>query len=224
MDLTRASSRPYFTDTAIELLQRGQDTEDAEELSCIVYELQHRKKVSPESKIEILNKMFEEFKRWPKSPTDDTHKESISEPHISDYINKKRQQAIGSNGFDWQVLGLLKASGYSVGMSSGVKVSKRRDILDYILLDDDLSEITDLTYKAEWGATASAQRLKKMVDSLVMFAKNAKKQEKNYALAIKNWEEDLSYIYDTHSHTLENLDDGAYILYSITSIGELISE
>jgi hypothetical protein len=71
---------------------------------------------------------------------------------------------------------------------------------------------------------ASEQRLKKMVDSLVMFAKNAKKQEKNYALAIKNWEEDLSYIYDTHSHTLENLDDGAYILYSITSIEELISE
>ena len=222
MDLTKASNRPYFTDTAIKLLQRGQDTEDAEELGCIVYELQHRKKVSTDSKVEILNKMFDALKNWAKSPTDKDHDKH--KPRVFDYIKKRRQQAIGSNGFDWRDLGLLRASGYSVGMSSDIKVGKRREILDYIFLNDDLSDIADLTYKAEWGAMASEQRLKKMVDSLVMFATNAKRQEKNYALAIKNWEEDLNYIYDTHSHTLENLDDGAYILYSINSIGELISE
>ena len=221
MDLKRASNRPYSRDTAIELLQRGQDTDNTEELSCIVYELQHRKKVSPDSKIEILNKMFEGIKRWSTSPTDE--KDDKLEPRISDYIRTRRQQAIGFHGQDWRVLGLLRASGYSVGMSSDIKVYKRREILDYIFLNDDLSDIADLEYKAEWGAMASEQRLKKMVDSLVMFATNAKRQEKNYALAIKNWEEDLKYIYDTHSHTLKNLDYSDSILYSITSIKELIS-
>ena len=218
MDLTRASSRPYFTDTAIELLQRGQDTEDAEELSCIVYELQHRKKVSPDSKIEILNKMFEGLKNWSKSPTDKKH-----EPRVSDYIKTRRQQAIGSHGFDWRDLGLLRASGYSVGMSSDIKVGKRREILDYIFLNDDLSDIADLTYKAEWGAMASEQRLKKMVDSLVMFAKNAKKQERNYDLAIKSWEEDLMYIEYTHGAALGSLDDH-YIEEAIYFIAKLSSE
>ena len=218
MDLTRASNRPYFTDTAIDLLQRGQDTEDAEELSCIVYELQHRKKISPDSKIEILNKMFEEFKKWSKSPTDKKH-----EPRVSDYIKTRRQHAIGSHGFDWRDLGLLRASGYSVGISSDIKADKRREILDYILLHDDLSDITDLTYKAEWGRANTELRLKKMVDSLVMFAKNAKKQERNYDLAIKSWEEDLMYIEYTHGAALGSLDDH-YIEEAIYSITKLSSE
>jgi hypothetical protein len=221
MDLTRASSRPYFTDTAIDLLQRGQDTEDAEELSCIVYELQHRKKVSPDSKIEILNKMFEELKNWAKSPTDKDH--DNHGPGVSDYIKTRRQQAIDSHGFDWRDIGLLRASGYSVGISSDIKAGKRRDILDYILLHDDLSDITDLTYKAEWGRANTELRLKKMVDSLVMFAKNAKKQERNYDLAIKSWEEDLRYIEYTHGAALGSLDDH-YIGEAIYSITKLSSE
>ena len=221
MDLTRASNRPYFTDTAIKLLQRGQDTEDAEELGCIVYELQHRKKISPDSKVEILDKMFEALKRWSKSPADEEHDKH--EPRVSDYIKTRRQQAIGSNGFDWRDLGLLRASGYSVGMSSDIKVGKRRAILDYIFLNDDLSDIADLTYKAEWGAMASEQRLKKMVDSLVMFATNAKRQEKNYDLAIKSWEEDLVYIEYTHGAALGSLDDH-HIEKAIYSITKLSSE
>ena len=110
-----------------------------------------------------------------------------------------------------------------MGISSDIKAGKRRDILDYILLHDDLSDITDLTYKTEWGRANTELRLKKMVDSLVMFAKNAKKQERNYDLAIKSWEEDLRYIEYTHGTALGSLDDH-YIEGAIYSIAKLSSE
>lgn len=73
------------------------------------------------------------------------------------------------------------------------------------------------------SAVLTELRLKKMVDSLVMFAKNAKKQERNYDLAIKNWEEDLKYIEYTHGAALGSLDDH-YIQEAIYSIVKLSSE
>ena len=73
------------------------------------------------------------------------------------------------------------------------------------------------------GQANTELRLKKMVDSLVMFAKNAKKQERNYDLAIKSWEEDLVYIEYTHDAALGSLDDH-HIEEAIYSITKLSSE
>ena len=139
----------------------------------------------------------------------------IIKPSIATDIKNSRKQAIGSFGFNWEETGLLSTSGYSVGVSSEIKSFKRRQILDYIFLEDDLSDITNQNYKASWGQANTKKRLKKIVDSLVMFAKNAKRQSANYAIAIQSWEEDLQYIEATHLKKWDSLDKA--ILQDITN-------
>ena len=63
----------------------------------------------------------------------------IIKPSIATDIKNSRKQAIGSFGFNWEQTGLLSTSGYSVGVSSEIKSFKRRQILDYIFLEDDFS-------------------------------------------------------------------------------------
>jgi hypothetical protein len=262
MNLTKAYSRPYIRVTAVELLQSGKDIEDLEELNCIIFELQYRKAVLPDSKVNILTKIAKKIATH-SQVNDATIKELLAEnnalkkevgdltdsiinldiqvvvlehliekcdcpdlkvennpppiikPSIATDIKKSRKQAIGSFGFNWEETGLLGTSGYSVGVSSEIKSFKRREILDYIFLEDDLSDITNQDYKASWGQANTKKRLKKIVDSLVMFARNAKRQSANYAIAIQSWEEDLQYLEATHLKKWDSLDKA--ILQDITN-------
>ena len=65
------------------------------------------------------------------------------------------------------------------------------------------------------GTSEHEKAFKKIVDSLVMFAKNAKRQSANYAIAIQSWEEDLQYIEATHLKKWDTLDKA--ILLDITN-------
>lgn len=92
---------------------------------------------------------------------------------------------------------MLKHCGYKVG-ASGLPESQRRQILDSIFLHS-LSFIDDITYLSEWGEPNTDQRLKKLVESIVAFTRNAKRRNGNsFSKAIQDWEADLAYLKRTY--------------------------
>jgi hypothetical protein len=51
----------------------------------------------------------------------------------------------------------------------------------------------------EWGELQTAQRLRKLADTLAAFTRNAKRQAAvSYAAAIDDWEADLIFLYDRY--------------------------
>ncbi|MGE5563622.1 MAG: hypothetical protein ACM3ZV_10005 [Bacillota bacterium] len=99
---------------------------------------------------------------------------------------------------DWHVIGMLSYLGYRVGAAQGEKPGVRHQILD-TCFSCDLPPINGPAYLAEWGAPATASRLKKLAHELASFIRNAKrKRSANLSVAIDDWEEDLSYLYETY--------------------------
>lgn len=96
---------------------------------------------------------------------------------------------------NWPQEGMLKYKGYSVGSSSNVTRWKRQIILREVY-ENQLPNVMDSDYMAQWGRPQSAKRLKKMAESLAAFAKNAKRKRSqgNFDVAIADWEEDLAWL------------------------------
>lgn len=96
----------------------------------------------------------------------------------------------------WRKEGILSLSGYRVGRARGRPANIRQKILNTILLYDDLSDVPERAYAAEWGRPASRQRYKKMHDSIRAFLNNARKRHglKDMGTAIKDWESDIIYM------------------------------
>lgn len=95
--------------------------------------------------------------------------------------------------------GLLSYVGYHVG-KSGLDEKSRRRILDEVMSAElcPASE-RDTHYIDQWGKPSSADRLRKMANCLATFASNRKKTpEKNYSVAIAEWESDLEYLKSTY--------------------------
>ncbi|MBE9212911.1 WYL domain-containing protein [Plectonema cf. radiosum LEGE 06105] len=90
--------------------------------------------------------------------------------------------------------GLLKHYGYKVGMS-GLSQRERWEILDTVFLQPLLINIDNVAYLKEWGEPKSARRLKKIVDSIATFTRNAKRRnQSSFSKAIEDWETDLTYL------------------------------
>lgn len=94
--------------------------------------------------------------------------------------------------------GILRHCGYKVGLN-GLGENQRRQVLDRIYLYP-LPFINDDTYIKDWGEPATEVRLKKLLDSINTFVRNAKRRndKENYRKAIKDWEEDLNYLKTTY--------------------------
>lgn len=89
--------------------------------------------------------------------------------------------------------GLLKFMGYAVGQKGAYR-SRRRQVLDYVF-NERIPRVHSDGYMEEWGKPKSAERLKKLANSLASFARNAKrKRGSDMAHAIMDWEEDLLYL------------------------------
>jgi hypothetical protein len=114
-------------------------------------------------------------------------------------VKRARMQAKRMSAKSWRELGILSASGYRVGATQGVREDIRRRLLNSLFLDDDLSDIDDVDYSAEWGNARTGDRLKKLVDSLTSFTKNAKRKERaDMRQAISEWVADLQYLKATY--------------------------
>ncbi|BAZ16656.1 hypothetical protein NIES4071_85340 [Calothrix sp. NIES-4071] len=94
--------------------------------------------------------------------------------------------------------GILGYYGYRVGLN-GLEENQRRQILDRIFLYP-LPSINDAAYIKDWGEPVTKVRLKKMLDSIATFVKNAKRRndKENYRKAIQDWEADLEYLKITY--------------------------
>src|SRR5690554_2965423 len=77
---------------------------------------------------------------------------------------------------DWREVGILSLSGYRVGKTRGRKKQVRHAILNTVVLDDDLSDIPDREYAAQWGCPGTMRRYKKVHDSLNAFLANGRKR------------------------------------------------
>ena len=90
---------------------------------------------------------------------------------------------------------MLKYKGYSVGSFSNITSWERQVILREVY-EEQLPNLVDSGYMVQWGSPQSAQRLKKMAESIASFTRSAKRKRSqgNFDVAIADWEEDLAWL------------------------------
>ncbi len=197
--------RPYLQNDQTDLLKHYLDgPDDLHNLLDIAYELQFRKCIAGEKKAEVLDKLIDTYEHRIKILDIllqtflkvESNRHNKPDDDIFDTAIKKSRHASHSlSNLSWRKLGLLKASGYTVGLSSNVPAEMRKQILNHIFLIDDLSDIDDREYAAEWGHPKTGTRLKKLADSIASFAKNSKrKNNPSLNTAIQEWDNDLSHL------------------------------
>lgn len=95
------------------------------------------------------------------------------------------------DGIEWPQEGLLSFLGYHVGQN-GVRADDRRAILDSTYKGS-LPNVNSAEYMASWEAPGSADRLRKLAESLAAFCRNQKRRDPS-AVAVREWEADLEYL------------------------------
>jgi hypothetical protein len=96
---------------------------------------------------------------------------------------------------NWRAESPLHALGYCVGRN-GLPATERRAILRAAFMEQ-LPQVGDIQYMAEWGNPNTAERLKKMANTLASNCRNQKKKENRSEEAIRDWESDLAWLRDT---------------------------
>jgi hypothetical protein len=121
-------------------------------------------------------------------------------PNPAEYFRWPGTNAPGGNGRlrgdGWEMEGVLKFMGYSVGQTAGISSTYRRRILTHVF-EGPLPPVFEPQYLAEWGEPGTAPRLRKMADALASFTRNAKrKRTARLGPAIRDWERDLEFLYE----------------------------
>jgi hypothetical protein len=184
---TNATERPYMTlrTERIEEIAKSK-WNDINVLQDIFNELRFRStrkarnlRGKTEHRIsELLNETF----RWPSTMTGTSVASSSRLSH---------------DVFPYET-GLLRHYGYKVGIN-GLEKNERLRILDRIFLGP-LEEVNDNNYMHSWGQPNTAQRLKKLADSIATFTRNEKRRNTrrtdnvNSSQSVQHWESDLSYL------------------------------
>ncbi|GAB2518590.1 hypothetical protein [Microbulbifer agarilyticus] len=198
--------RPFFNCSNQQLFEMWSAGEwDTEQLVDIAYELQFRKTADCEIKADIVEVLIDRVLEA--EAFYDAVRKAAAEQGVApeepepDFDFPKilpgatRRQHYRKMGIpDWQTEGLLKISGYSVGKKDGKPQHERRKILNYIFLVDDLADIEDVVYAAQWGEPKTADRLLKIANSLTAFAHNAMKSPNDTEVAVSQWSQDLDYL------------------------------
>jgi hypothetical protein len=97
-------------------------------------------------------------------------------------------------GVSWRQDGMLSFLGYHVGKTLPTPEDIRQYILEYAF-ECNLPPLNDLNYYLEWGEPRTAQRLKKLADTLAALTRNAKRHDPEiYTKAINDWERDLGFL------------------------------
>jgi hypothetical protein len=97
-------------------------------------------------------------------------------------------------GDRWWPHGMLGFLGYHVGETQPTAPDIRQSILEYAF-EYHLPPLNDFEYYSGWGEPRTAQRLKKLADTLAALARNAKRRDAvSYAKAIGDWGDDLDLL------------------------------
>lgn len=98
---------------------------------------------------------------------------------------------------EWQEIGMFRYLGYHVGVTSELTAAQRTRLLHHIFVMR-LPPLNGVAYMRSWASPGSGSRLRKMAEGLAAFARNAKRRRNpNLAEAIRQWEDDLSYLRGT---------------------------
>ncbi|MHC3400757.1 hypothetical protein [Aeromonas veronii] len=139
-------------------------------LTEFVYELQFRSTMDKPFKAQALEQLLKlQAKINQPEPAKLPQPSTTLPPPAPDFlfpstnIASTRKKLMGSRfaGKSWYEVGLLKVSGYSVGITEGKSTKERRSILNWIFLQDELHDIDDPAYASEWGEPKSTTRLQK---------------------------------------------------------------
>tara|TARA_B100001964_G_C14255700_1_gene612328 strand:- start:293 stop:934 length:642 start_codon:yes stop_codon:yes gene_type:complete len=96
----------------------------------------------------------------------------------------------------WYKDGLLSYVGYKVG-NDGKSKKVRQNILNCVFYND-LPHVNSKQYMSEWGDKQTSNRLRKMAEVIATLTRNAKRRDASMNEAIRNWEEDLDYLYNEY--------------------------
>ena len=97
-------------------------------------------------------------------------------------------------GIDWKPYGMLSYLGYHVGETPPTPRDVRWHVLEYVF-QHQLPPLDSRIYYLEWGQPQTAQRLKKLANTLAALTRNAKRRDgSSYAKAIDDWEGDLMFL------------------------------
>ena len=95
----------------------------------------------------------------------------------------------------WLKEGMLQYMGYKVGSTAGKNVETRKRIL-FEIFQGVLPPVLPPKNMHEWHKPKTAQRLRKMAETIAAFIRNAKRRhDSRMELAIDEWEHDLDYLY-----------------------------
>ena len=122
--------------------------------------------------------------------------------NADDYFKWPSTEADGGDGGlmaqQWPATGLLKFMGYVVGRTDGEPREVREAILAEIF-SGQLPLIVSAAYMNEWGSPKSAQRLRKMAETIAALTRNAKRRRDSVMDdAIRDWESDLQMLYERY--------------------------
>ena len=102
------------------------------------------------------------------------------------------------NSNSWPEEGMLSALGYHVGITHGVSASLRRRILREIV-DGELPPLNSHEYTAEWGEPGTADRLRKLAETIASLTRNEKRRRQvSLQRAIDEREADLRMLRDEY--------------------------
>ena len=123
-------------------------------------------------------------------------------PADGDYFPWPTTEASGGDrsvsGSAWLLEGPLSFHGYHVGVTSDLTTPIRRAILSGVFLGP-VPPVFPVSHMIEWGLPSSASRLRKMAESIAAFTRNARRRRnRNLDFAIKDWEDDLNYLYEEY--------------------------
>lgn len=167
--------------------------DDFEKLGALAYEIQFRRLISEDLRAGVVQRLVELGK--------ERQGEEAREPDFefpsTDVQEARRRGRSRLGDVDWKESGLLSLSGYRVGEARGVPKDRRRKVLNYVFLKDDLGDVDDPEYAASWGDPKSSARLQKLSETLAAFVRTAKRNPANMSRAIADWEEDLEYLKTT---------------------------
>jgi hypothetical protein len=87
---------------------------------------------------------------------------------------------------------------YRVGRTHGLSTSVRQELLSRVF-SGALPPVFDRAYMDEWGPPSSAQRLRKLAETLAAFCRNAKRRDTDAMRdAIRDWEGDVNFLYEEY--------------------------
>lgn len=123
---------------------------------------------------------------------------AILDPSHFPWPSTKANPGLGAYSAIEHTEGILGYLGYHVGKTGEASATRRQFLLDRIF-EGPLPPINGPEYMNECGQAGTPRRLRKMAESIASAVKAAKRRSHaDYSVAIKHWEQDLAYLYQTY--------------------------